>query len=45
MTAPTSCLRVSLARALVPCSSEPSAGDTIDWADYQTRVKAAWDAE
>jgi alpha-glucoside transport system substrate-binding protein len=20
-------------------------GDTIDWADYQTRVKAAWDAE
>jgi alpha-glucoside transport system substrate-binding protein len=21
------------------------AGDTIDWADYQTRVKAAWDAE
>jgi alpha-glucoside transport system substrate-binding protein len=21
------------------------AGDTIDWADFQTRVKAAWDAE
>ena len=20
-------------------------GDTIDWADFQTRVKAAWDAE
>jgi hypothetical protein len=21
------------------------AGDTVDWADFQTRVKAAWDNE
>jgi hypothetical protein len=21
------------------------AGETIDWADFQARVKAAWDAE